>query len=903
MRAEGEGLHPSGVTSSAQLLYTNVDRVVGGQQRSGWQIMATSDTMTESMADWIRSLVNSDLSGFSVLPGFPTPEQITQAERRLRQVPLDHGVLLLHTAPAGVDTTGRTNSMTHAVILPDTEAAPALRTAELWRSPGWVTPFGPTAVREAALPDLRALVPGTAAGGDAVAEFLTEDGRAEILVALADVLAPVLDARALADGDRSSLAAGSTSPTVLMGVGSTDEAALWLSAVQHCCAPITSRFLGYSTAEVIATPTDLDAVVSSSTDLAFVPHEVLRGYDPRREDVVVIDSRQTGPVTPVTTWGLAVAAAVSDIATWVAAQDALHTALSMLEDHHGLTAAWPLCVAEIMEPGLLTSTGDANLDRAIDRELIRCMPAAVAKSDYLTELIGDWLLSSTDADAAAWYAKVMAVPEDAPVAGVVTGLVRAFVESAVRDLAWLQDDVRQTSPSVVRCLATWSLDPAQSTVVRDAVREAERLVPDDPVSTLRLADRLTRDGLRLNEEELTRLVVPAVHVLVSATGPEARDAILAGRPCPQVMATVRTLVNDSLREIVGRSHVTLPLLDPRVASWLDTPHALPELLETEAALATLSGEVPTPSRAAGCLARFPVPFTLRPKIRSLFSRAATPVEVAALTRTCADRQEIWTEALVRHPLGEGAVPLAAGLLALKNHSDSEMLARRYQRVSPPTAAAVLALGRSCPFLTGVGLTESVTYAYNMLMSLDVLDARYSRDAEYSLDAWGATEEQEILVDLAVLVMILGLWGTHQPVDLSGLSPRTGELAASRAEWLSTRVSDSVFLRTPSDHVTGPLLDACAIGLYLGTAGAKAYPDEAGILKAAEDSSPPWARDRAAVVTQVLRTWTAGWDDAQRENWTSYLVDRCLPGSDLPKWLDKQILRPGSGLFSRFGGGR
>ena len=178
---------PNGPRAAAQLLYTNVDRVAGGRAVSGWQTMEVSAGLDEAGATLMRGLIEPSLNPLRPLPGFPTPEEIGAAERRFAQVPTGIGTVLVHTAPAGVDTTGRPNTMSHLVLLPD-EPAPALMTADLWRSPGWVAPFGPDRVRGSSLPDPAALVAGSAVDDDAVADFVAAAPRGPVLGAMADAL-------------------------------------------------------------------------------------------------------------------------------------------------------------------------------------------------------------------------------------------------------------------------------------------------------------------------------------------------------------------------------------------------------------------------------------------------------------------------------------------------------------------------------------------------------------------------------------------------------------------------------------------------------------------------------------------------------------------------------------------
>ena len=125
-----------------QLLYTNTDRVVDGARAGGWQILARSPTLDDATASRLLALVEPRLNPVAPLSGFPTPEEVGSAARRLAQVPTADGTVLVHTAPAGADATGRPNTMTHIAVLAD-EKRPAVCTADLWRSPGWRAPIPP----------------------------------------------------------------------------------------------------------------------------------------------------------------------------------------------------------------------------------------------------------------------------------------------------------------------------------------------------------------------------------------------------------------------------------------------------------------------------------------------------------------------------------------------------------------------------------------------------------------------------------------------------------------------------------------------------------------------------------------------------------------------------------------
>ena len=168
-----------------QLLYTNVDHVVDGVERSGWQTMTQTAGLSDGDASTLYALIDPTLNPVTPLSGFPTEQEVAAADRRLAQFWTDEGLVLVHTAPAGNDTTGRPNTMTHVVLAKHHEPAPDLRTIDLWRSPGWVTPFGPEQVRQAELPDPASLRPGASVDDDTVAEFLADGSRSPALVAMA----------------------------------------------------------------------------------------------------------------------------------------------------------------------------------------------------------------------------------------------------------------------------------------------------------------------------------------------------------------------------------------------------------------------------------------------------------------------------------------------------------------------------------------------------------------------------------------------------------------------------------------------------------------------------------------------------------------------------------------------
>jgi hypothetical protein len=98
-----------------QVLYTSADHLAQGREVSGWHVTEHSAGLTDAQAEALTGLVDQQLEPFTPLPGFPTQDQIARADRRLVHLARDGGSVLLHTAPAGLDTTGRPNTVTHIV--------------------------------------------------------------------------------------------------------------------------------------------------------------------------------------------------------------------------------------------------------------------------------------------------------------------------------------------------------------------------------------------------------------------------------------------------------------------------------------------------------------------------------------------------------------------------------------------------------------------------------------------------------------------------------------------------------------------------------------------------------------------------------------------------------------------
>jgi hypothetical protein len=171
-----------------QLLFGSVDLVVDGAESSGWQVIARSDGLAEATADALVRWIEPELAPLRALPGFPSEEEVRAADRRLVHRLVDGASVLFHTAPAGQDTTGRPNTMTHVVVDRSEYTMRPLLGPSTWRAPWWCTPFGPEQMRQARIPAPDLVRPGTAVTEDSVLALVLQPGTAASLSRLADVL-------------------------------------------------------------------------------------------------------------------------------------------------------------------------------------------------------------------------------------------------------------------------------------------------------------------------------------------------------------------------------------------------------------------------------------------------------------------------------------------------------------------------------------------------------------------------------------------------------------------------------------------------------------------------------------------------------------------------------------------
>ena len=478
-----------------QLTYTSFD----GGGVGGWQIKDQCGLSAEEQ-ELLRSRIDPQLDAGVELTRFPSPDEAAQFPRRLVFGPDDvdggrpgldglkgRAVAWWHHAPAGVDGSGRPGNVFAHVLLDRSPVAAAssagprpavIRPIDLWRSPGWLSPFGADAVRDAMLGP-EPPQPGAAVSVKRVVAFLLDLAHYRL-----GVLGVLLDACA---------AALNGGPTVVLATESTDTAALWVASVTYLMSAFSAQRFGFSTLE---RATSVTRRFAQGVHLCCVPtidYEPLshssRSYVLIAEDepVAVGDLDGAAHVTGagdqiiVTEWSILARVVLIDesSATWAISQ--LDRVANQVGN--GLTddLCWPLAMVIAALPDhFRDAVGEAS------RVLIRRSPSRLRQIPELLQSARSLIatsLGSTTADV--WRAlERLTVAEAAPtVMGEI--LLNIYVSRAFSDAQWL---AQSGGPPVPKTL--WSADgpPPELTVALDsAVGSLAKSPGDDPEAALSLA--------------------------------------------------------------------------------------------------------------------------------------------------------------------------------------------------------------------------------------------------------------------------------------------------------------------------------------------------------------------------------------------------------------------------------
>lgn len=891
-----------------QLLFGSVDRMVDGQERSGWQVIQQSDGLDEAVTSEIVRLIEPELSPLRPLSGFPTQDEVKAADRRLVHRTVGRFPVLLHTAPAGLDTTGRPNTMTHVVLdRSDTTVRPLLG-ADTWRAEWWCAPFGPELMSQARLPSPMALKPGSSVTADAGLELVLRPGAAAVLGALADVVASNAEGT---DPERRQVA-------VLL-VETVDEAAQWLGALLGTTASEPARSVNWSTLERVHGERDLERLRSSGLDIAAVPRaDVTEGI--RAPDrCIIVDPRRPSQSRPRTPFGRFVVAMAADPGLWLATHENIRSrVLAQLIDQTGVSFAWPAAMAQAMswarvgvdESDLFGPASESDLRADVEVVLLQAAVPALelelpGTADALREA-REHLLDGVDRRGPAEWRELCRRIGDRVSEGRAAMLGRRYLVAAVKDAAWLLGGRAAALPlpePIRAAVHRWSDKEANAQEIRDLVAAAIRAIDPDsseqagapgvPERSLAwgyLAAGFLDDGLALDGECLAALVGPLAEALLVPRAHGTAEA-RAHRELAQLVAVLpergreelarqleRGLAEIALRPPAGPGTVLQPVLDVPVALALgSTSSSMPQQpwLTLQAALAGITAGMENTSASLSAIAALASTPQLRPEALRLEEGAVRALENGLLPEHIP---------VIEHLAASGVAEAGRWMLIAALRDPEHEQSRRYlsaQRQNTPSLPAVkretvastsweegavlLADAASRPFLNGTMTPETTwTWAENSLAAAaqmrgglaGVRESPAVRGMLSELSRTVALRAMAALIILSVASPQLAHRGTRQVLDLADVMTEAAQnpgrlVAPHSASWGETCLEALHALAAEDAGVSGgeelSMAAAAVLEARLRAAPADAVPGLIGEARSAfRGDSPGWARAQRAV---------------------------------------------------------
>ncbi|SDS76316.1 GAP1-N2 domain-containing protein [Microlunatus soli] len=601
----------------AELTYSSFDDGVSG---GGWQVKQVRGRLSDPERDALRAQLSTYLDTGVELPRFPTPEQIAGFPRRLVYAPASGfaaggpaadgsavgrpaagACAWWHTAPAGVDASGRPGNVFSQVVLDRRPSTPPVfRPIDLWRSPSWLTPYGPEQVAAAELaPGLPG--PGTGVDLDALIDFCFAD------FDKIAVLGPLLDACA---------AAVVGGPPVILGVLNPERSAQWIAAVSRLTAPLISRTIYFSTLErapglAEALQRGLRLICIPSADVAEVDHArrslgtptVLLVEDefPELGDLGGPDESAHphrtghGDRIAVTAWSV-----LARVVLEAESPDQARTVLARIDPiveqvaavtgtgrSPGYSADWPLAMA-VAEAGELFVEAQPEAARVIGRnspadleqlpDLYRPAAAVIATQcgtttrdawrQWRSTVVGSAVRSSADHDPVHDHGAVHDHGSGAdrdqdngyPIGSVL--IFDSYLRRAIVDDDWLirADGVPlpEPPPSVDRDRLAGLVD--------QRLRELLDLPSPDPLLVARLADLLVRTGLA--DDPTTARLSHLADVALTPRLTGAGAAELVGRIGPLAEQTLERVIRPGLVIEPPAASALGRTLSPIVLDWL-----------------------------------------------------------------------------------------------------------------------------------------------------------------------------------------------------------------------------------------------------------------------------------------------------------------------------------------------
>lgn len=377
-----------------QLAYTSADTVQGA--RGGWGILDITPNAPDDLVDLMTEGLLTRVDEVEETSPFASAEVLERRARVLTYRRASGRSLLWHTTPASRDATGRPgNVMCHAATPAGTEDLGGWRPIDLWRSPGWLTPFGP---QEVAASRVGTLPLGSRVTRERVVDWLVD---------------PAHERRFAFEWMLAVLAHGVASrKPVVLACADPDEAAMWIGAFSHFTSALhAQRRLTWSTfvrarAVIDGRTTGLALVAAPREDFATLSAEGpsnLLLVDPLWEIDEPVGRSWVLPTGVEVPAGISWEAAALDIlalppdesARVLQAMDVLCGAMTPSQVE-ALPLSWPLEVALLDQIDGQVADRDALLITALERA-----PGAFLNSDAGQRLVRDLVADVDDDDLRA----------------------------------------------------------------------------------------------------------------------------------------------------------------------------------------------------------------------------------------------------------------------------------------------------------------------------------------------------------------------------------------------------------------------------------------------------------------------------------------------------------------------
>lgn len=444
-----------------QLIYGSADQIAG-RQVGGWGVLHASPGLQQETSRRLLPLVSVALP--HTLPQFPSVQQLAGRAVRFRLDPVGTQYAACHSVEAGSDHTGRPgNVISHCARI---TAVPGVRPVDWFFSPGWLAPYGPRQIAEAALP---AELPAPGGWQESAAWVIAEPGRVARLRWIVDVALEILMRHRL----------------LVLRSPSTEEAARWVSLLSWMLDPAMAGQLRLRIGE--------DAV-SARAEAAVTPAIVAITSEPGPDP---------WPVPIVDTSLLLDAGEAHRTGVWT-----LPTGASFPVSSIQVAADLVYAPAEVAQAVFAQRDAFAARAATIGAFAARSSAIGAPLSGRLAGLFlsAAWL-ATPGAQSLARAEPIRALLDSVEELDTPDGGLRAWEE-----IAALAAEIGAPAPAALDVYAAAS--PIDPWIVEDEPEGGDDALPDDALPDERFRDESLRDGALLSEALLPEALL--VEALVAA---------------------------------------------------------------------------------------------------------------------------------------------------------------------------------------------------------------------------------------------------------------------------------------------------------------------------------------------------------------------------------------------------